>query len=200
MAVKVTIDDREFQAALKAYMKVSRRSLAEIVNKRAVNIAYKSIRYTPKAKKTKIRSDLKGMSSVHPKAPIAALIVNLNARNRKRKGYYGDKMREKIDKLIFIRQMKIGFIRSGFLGAVKDLQPLAKVRRRPPRVNVQGKPKGYGTPARNGLNPTATIVNQVAGAVEVGSKAIQRAMQEDALDMRTFTAKRMQKDAKKFNA
>jgi hypothetical protein len=196
MAVELNIDTREFNAALRQYIKVSSRTLPEIVNKRAVNIAFKSIRHTPKAKKARIKRDLKVKSRTNPKAPLAAILVNAG-RNP---GLYGDDMKQAVEELKERRAKSIGFIKSGWLGAVNDLQPHAKVFRRTPRVNVKGKPKGFGRPARKGLNPTAEIVNQVAGAVKVGSSALQRAMNDDADDMRTFTAKRMQKDANKFNA
>lgn len=84
MAVKVTIDDREFQAALKAYMKVSRRSLAEIVNKRAVNIAFKSIKHTPAAGKRDINSELRAKSKRAPKQSLARLrVIVVNRRKSK---------------------------------------------------------------------------------------------------------------------
>ena len=196
MAAEVKIDDREFQAALRDYMKVSRRTLAEIVNKRAVNIAFKSIRYTPKAKKSRINRDLKQKSRIAPKAPIAAILVN----SKRKPGLYGQDMVDAVEDLKVKRARTLGFIKSGWFGAIKNLQPHAKVRRRAPRVNIQGKPKGYGRPARAGLNPTAEIVNQVPGANKIGSDALQRAMNEDAIDMKTFTAKRLQQDANKYNA
>jgi hypothetical protein len=196
VAVNIQIDTKEFNSALRDYIKVSRRSIAEIVNKRAVNIAFKAIRHTPKALKSKINRELKAKSKLNPKAPLGAILVN---KGRK-PGLYGEAMTSEIEALKQRRARTIGFIKSGWLGAVKDLQPHAKVFRRPPRVNVQGPPKGYGKPARSGLNPTAEIVNQVAGAVKIGASALQRAINEDAIDMRDFTAKRMQQDANKYNA
>lgn len=196
MAGEIKIDDREFKAALRSYMKQSRRTLAEIVNKRAVNIAFKSIRYTPKAKKSRINRDLKQKSLIAPKAPIGAILVN----SKRKPGLYGPSMIDAVEDLKVKRARTLGFIKSGWFGAIKDLQPHAKVRRRAPRLNLKGKPKGYGRAARRGLNPTAEIINQVPGASEIGSSALQRAMNEDAIDMRTFTAKRMQQDAKKYNA
>jgi hypothetical protein len=196
MAVELNIDTREFNAALRQYIKVSSRTLPEIVNKRAVNIAFKAIRYTPKARKSQITKDLKAKSNTNPKAPIGAILVNAG----RKPALSGGDLKQAVENLKLGRHRSAGFIKSGWLGAVKDLQPHAKVFRRTPRVNVKGKPKGFGRPARKGLNPTAEIVNQVAGAVKVGSSALQLAMNDDADDMRTFTAKRMQKDANKFNA
>jgi hypothetical protein len=202
MAASITIDDREFQAALKAYMKVSRRSLAEIVNKRAVNIAFKSIKHTPAAGKRDINSELRSKSKRAPKQSLARLRVIVINRKRDKEIPKGKDLTAAANEVIKNRKKSIGYIKAGWLSAVQALQPHAKLRKRPPRLNDDGDATklGYGKPARSGLNPTAIIANQVAGAVEVGSKAIQRAMQEDALDMRTFTAKRMQQDAKKFNA
>lgn len=196
MAVEITVDTREFKAALREYIKVSRRTLPEIVNKRAVNIAFKAIRYTPKARKSRINKDLKQKSRTNPNAPLSAILVNAG----RKPGLYGEDMKQAVEELRERRHKSLGFIKSGWLGAVNDLQPHAKVFRRAPRVNLQNKPKGYGRPARQGLNPTAEIVNQVAGAVKVGSPALQRAMNDDAADMKNFVAKRMQQDANRFNA
>lgn len=200
MAVEITVDAREFNAALKEYIKVSKRSLTEIVNKRAVNIAFKSIRYTPKATQSRIKRDLKQKSRTNPKAPVGAILVNYKRGQAGKKGLYGSEMADAVENLRLGRERSSGFIKSGWIGAVQDLAPHAKVFRRPPRIVVKGRPKGYGRPARQGINPTAEIVNQVAGAVKVGASALQRAMNEDAIDMRTYVAKKMQQDADRFNA
>jgi hypothetical protein len=196
VAAKVSIDTREFKAALAQYTRYSKRSLAEIVNKRAVNIAFKAIRHTPKTKKPSINRELRQKSRVAPKAPLGAIL----AQKGRNPGLYGDEMKKAVESLKAKKAASIGFIKSGWIGAVRDLSPHAKVYRRPPRVIVKGKPQGFGRPARRGLNPTAEIVNQVAGAVKVGSAALQRAINEDALDMKTYVARKMNQDAKKFNA
>lgn len=200
MAVEITVDTREFNAALREYIKVSSRTLPEIVNKRAVNIAFRAIRHTPRATKSRIKRDLKQKSRTNPKAPLGPVLVNYNRGRAGKKGLYGPDMVDAVDQLQLGREKSAGFIKSGWIGAVQDLAPHAKVFRRPPRITVKGKPKGYGKPARQGLNPTAEIVNQVAGAVKVGSAALQRAINEDAADMRNYVAKRMQQDANRYNA
>ena len=121
MAVNVTIDTKEFNAALREYIKVSRRTLPEIVNKRAVNIAFKAIRYTPKARKSRINRDLKAKSRTNPKAPLGAILVNYNRGQKGEKGLYGSKMVSAIEDMKLGRHKSAGFIKSGWLGAVNDL-------------------------------------------------------------------------------
>ena len=196
MEVSITVDTREFNSALKEYIPYSKRSLAEIVNKRAVNIAFKSVRFTPSARKPRINRDLKQKSQIAPKAPLGAIL----AQKGRSPGFYGDDMKAAVEDLKLKRHRSVGFIKSGWLGAVKDLAPHAKMFRRPPRVNVKGKSKGYGRPARAGINPTAEIVNQVQGAVKVGAPALNRALNADATDMRQYVAKKMQQDANRYNA
>ena len=200
MAVSIEIDTREFNAALREYIKVSKRSLPEIVNKRAVNICFKSIRFTPKARKSRIKRDLKQKSRINPKAPVGAILINKQRGEAGKPGRYGAEMAAAMERWEIKRNVSSGFIKSGWLGAVKDLAPHAKVFRRPPRVEVKDKPKGYGRPARVGINPTAEIVNQVNGAVKVGAPALQRAMNADAADMKNYVARKMQQDASRFNA
>lgn len=195
MAVKIDIDTREFNAALRDYVRHSSRSLAEIINKRAVNICFRAIRHTPAARKPTINRDLRQKSRVASKAPLGAIL----AQKGRNPGLYGDDMTAAVDTLKLKRHRSIGYIKSGWFGAIKDLQPHAKVFRRPPRVNVSNSPKGYARAAKPGINPTAEIINQVEGAITVGRAALQRAMNEDALDMRDYVARKMQQDAKRYN-
>jgi hypothetical protein len=200
VAVEVKIDTREFNAALREYIKFSKRSLAEIVNKRAVNICFRAIRHTPAARRPRINRDLRQKSRVAPKAQLGPILVNYNRGRAGKKGLQGKDMAAAVEKMRLARHASVGFVKSGWFGAIRDLQPSAKVFRRPPRVIIKGRPKGYGKAARQGINPTAEIVNQVEGAVKVGRHALQRAMNEDALDMRGYVAKKMQQDADRFNA
>lgn len=200
MAISIQVDTKEFNAALREYIKVSRRTLPEIVNKRAVNIAFKSIRWTRKARKSQINRDLKQKARIAPKAPIGAILVNYKAGQDGEKGFYGDKMKQQVERMKLARHSSAGYIKAGWLGAFRDLQPHAKVFRRPPRGLGSGNAakKGFGRPAKRGINPTAEIVNQVEGAVKIGAPGLQRAMNADAADMAQFAAKRMQQDANKF--
>ena len=55
----INIDTREFQAALKQYVKHSKRDLAFIVNKRAINVGFLALRKTPTATAKRIERDLR---------------------------------------------------------------------------------------------------------------------------------------------
>lgn len=190
------VDTREFDAALRAYIPHSKRTFADIVNKRGVNVAFKATRFTQKARPSKIRRDMRRPSRNHPGAPLGAVLVNKG----RSPGLQGPDMRDAVDRLTRAKERSIGFIKSGWLGAVNDLQPHAKVRRRPPKVNVRGRPQGYARPARPGIAPAAEIVNHVPGAAEIGAEGLQRALNADARDMAEYVARRMQADANKWNA
>ena len=61
------------------------------MNKRAINGAFKAIRFTPKANAAKIRRALRLKSRLN--APLASLILNKLQGKYGRKGYYGAEMR-----------------------------------------------------------------------------------------------------------
>ena len=213
MATELKIDTREFEAALKKYIMVSKRDLAYIVNKRALNVAFHAIRETPKARKGAIRRELLAPSRESPSAPIAALIINrrlgkaqaefvnqYNQKSQQLRGLHGAEMRAAIQKLIKKRQNTIGYIRSGWLKAIHVLKRVTKDSKRPPRVNVFGRVEGDVRPAKSGINPTAVIINSTRAAVKIGAAGLAKAIALDAADMREFTAKRLQKTANRFNA
>lgn len=207
----VKLDTREFQSALRQYARHSKRSMAEIVNKRAINVAFIAMRKTPTARANRIERDLRKRISVpgrkgKGRPPRAALIIASGSRHAGRAkpapGLYGAEMREAVEKLVKQRQRSRGYVKSGFMKSIRDLERRTKGRaKRQPR-NVQDFKRlpGEGRGARAGLNPTAEVINYATDAVKLAGKPLQQAINADARDMRTFTAKRMQKDANKFNA
>ena len=213
MPTGITIDTKEFEAALAEYIKVSKRDFAYIINKRALNVAFHAIRQTPKARRVAIRQELMSPSRESPSAPIAALIINRQLgkaqakfvhehkqKSQQLRGLHGAEMRAAIQKLIKKRQNTIGYIRSGWLKAIHVLKRVTKDSKRPPRVNVFGRVEGDVRPAKSGINPTAVIINSTRAAVKIGAAGLAKAIALDAADMREFTAKRLQKTANRFNA
>ena len=113
------LDTREFQRALLKYIPTTKRDLPEIVNKRAINVAFKAIRFTPKANAGKIRRQLKKQAK--GKAPLAALILNKLQGKYGRKGYYGAKMKSEVDEWIAGKIRGIGYLKSGWLAAGRQI-------------------------------------------------------------------------------
>lgn len=210
MASGFSLDTSQFNRALAEYIRVSKRTLPEIVNKRSVNVAFLALRRTKSARPGRIERDLRRRVSVpgrkgRGRPPRAALLVQKGGKHspfeKPSPGLYGADMRAAIDLLIQKRQRTRAYIKSGFLKSARDIQRgLKGPSKRPPRnLNTFSKQPGEGRKARPGLNPTAEIINYATGADKVAGPALQAALNADADDMKRFAAKRMQQDANKFN-
>ena len=168
MASQVTfkIDKTEFDRAMRAYREVSKRTPAEICNKKAYYIARRALWYTDKADSKKIAAELGSLrkgkmrlttrtrytwSGKTYQAPFAALI--LNARARPGQGLYGAKMTEAIQKFLAARMRSVAFLKSGWIGAIKALENFVGSKAGLPPIDRQAKDKkihGTGTPAADG--------------------------------------------------
>jgi len=223
VAVEFSIDTREFQDALKLYMKYTKKTLAEAVNHRAINITFKAIQYTKATTLGKIKREMWRTSRKHPGVPVLALLANKYVAGKDQrfagkykalKNAYGPKgitpkntedftgkMGAAMDMLWDLKQRSRGFIKAGWFGAINDLRPFVKIKRKPPK-NIQGdgaaKKLGMAKPAFSGINPTAEIINRVNGAVKVGAKPLHRAIKADADDMMVYVRRKMQEEADKF--
>lgn len=205
----ITIDTREFNAALQLYMRHSKRDLAFVVNKRAINVSFIAMRKTPAATAGKINRQLRKRIAVDgrkgkKKPPLVALMINKGSNKiggeKPAKGLYGAAMAEEIREVIGKRQRTRAYIKSGFIKTIRDLEKRDRGRqkRQPRNVQTFSRQAGQGKPAFAGINPTAEIINFATGAKEIAGPALQSALNADAADMRKFTAKRMQQTANKY--
>lgn len=208
----IRIDSSEFRSALKLYLKASSRDLPYIINKRAINIAFIAMRKTPSASGKRIAQNLLKKISVPGKKgknrpPRAALLIASGSEKSglKRKpvpGLYGSAMSEAIRDLIDRRQRTRGYIKSGFLKSIRDLEKRSpgRAKRKPRNVQDFSRLPGAGVAAKPGFNPTAEILNYASNSAKVAGPALQAAVNADARDMKQFAEKRMAKTAKRFSA
>ena len=169
--MKMELDTREFQKALLKYIPTTKRDLPEIVNKRAINVAFKAIRFTPKANAAKIRRALRLKSRLN--APLAALIVNKLQGKYGRKGYYGAAMKSEVEEFIKGKVRGIGYLKSGWLASAQQMARLAGMKvGRSRATKVYGKGEhGQAKHAKPGWTPSATIINLAEGIADVGTPA-----------------------------
>ena len=80
------MDMKHFNRVLEKYSHLTSKSMVETVNHRATNIAYQSIRFTPKTTPAKITSEMYAASKVDARAPLAAVLVNYNRGRQGKKG------------------------------------------------------------------------------------------------------------------
>ena len=205
----IEIDTREFQEAMKFYLKHSKRDLAFVVNKRAINVSFLTMKKTPSASAARINRDLRKRIAVDSrkgkkKPPLAALLIASGSDKiggkKPARGLYGAAMKEEIERVIGRRQRTRAYIKSGFIKTIRDLERKVPGRQKRPPRGTQGfsKPAGEGRPARPGINPTAEVINHATNAGRIAGPALQKALNADAADMRRFTEKRLQKTANKF--
>ena len=109
-------------------------------------------------------------------------------------------MAKLIGQVIKRRQRSRGYVKSGWLQSIRDLERNTPGRKKNQPRNVQtfSRFPGEGRAARQGINPTAQVLNHASDAYKIAARPLQAALNADALDMRRFTAKRMQQTANKF--
>lgn len=233
--VKVHLDRREFDQTLRLYARYSKRDPATICNTKGFFIARRAVLETKKASKAKIARDLRegiktgrvnfsaGKNAVwggtllsqinsgvimERGAPLAALIINKRRSDKGQPGLYGDAMKRAIASLIAVRKRSVAFLKSGWLPAIKTLEPLAQKRgapRSPGRdVQIVGKPKGYAIPAKEGFVAVSEIVNQAIAKHDrkdalqkYGGPALEKAFRFEMASMRQYIERKMRETAKR---
>ncbi len=212
-----------FDAALKDYIAVSRRTVPEVINRKAYFIARKSLWFTVKADAGEIKSRFNRSITVERSVesgrggelstgPFGAILIN--KRLGKGKGLYGSAMREKFKQVLAARLRSVAFLKAGWLPAIRILDSIVNDKEGaapfPPEANrMSWSPKQIGdaVAAKPGDLPFATIVNAAIashdskGALQIyGSRALDTAFYDETQSMIEETRKRMQKDADKTNA
>lgn len=215
MAISVDVDTKEFRAKLQEYMKFTRKTLPEALNHRAVNIAFRAIRYTPSAKKGSVGAKLRQGSHIKPSVPLAAIMVQKylgNKNKRYSQSYksfdtkhgskpippaakdFKQRMEAAVTDLINMRNWSRGFIKAGWLGAIRAMSAYHRVKRKGPK-SVKAGPKalrlGKARVAVESFSPKAIIENYVPGAVKMGATALSRAMKDDVRDMSNYIIRKL---------
>jgi len=177
----ITFDTREFDRALKEYVKLSSRDEAEILNRKALRIAHGALANTKKAERSAIEdlglrtASVKEYTSEKTKkkkvkrkfdfAENEAIGKYLGARSKAgRSSGQSFENRKAIAKAarkwIAAKLRSIGFLRSGWIVSIKKLSSLVgEAYQRPADVVSRSANLGQCTPAKPGPNPFALIEN-----------------------------------------
>lgn len=233
MADGITINLAEFRAAFREYREVSRRDDAQILNTKAFYIARGAVRDTYRPSKEQVRKELEKLfqgqqikkamvTRFHTsanrlgqtyQAPLAALIINANRGKRGLPGLSWERMKRAIKSFAARKYRSIAFIASGFLPAVKALEPFAERKGSAPpldrEVKQYGAAKGSGLPAAKSserITARAVIVNAAnakgdkTGALEkYGGAGLALAFAREIASMRQYIEQKKQATANKFN-
>src|SRR3990167_6345896 len=139
-------DQSQFDAALKAHLANTSRTIERVINGRAYFVALAAIRLTVKVSAAKIEAELGRIVRVEKiskkgrkynrkqlqltpgrdgRAPLAALIINKRLGRGETfhglsgRGAYGREMRDAIKYLIGVRKRSVAFIASGWIPALR---------------------------------------------------------------------------------
>lgn len=193
---------RDFTATLRRYAQYSKRDIPTIINTKAFYIARRATVETPAVDASKIREFI-GKDG----GEIIGKIINKRRGSRGEKGLYGKAMTKAIAVVRAARLRSRAFIKSGWLWAVKDLEPYAEKIGGGPRVDRKAKrigaAKGSAKPATQGWSVRAQIVNTVTakwdkeeGAAKIAEPALQRAFDAETQSMKEYIERKQRKAAK----
>lgn len=198
--ISISIDPvslASFRAALGEYMQVCKRDVVEIVNRRALNLAFRAAQFTPTADRNAV-AQLVGVRN-----PYALAVWNLKRAGKKIPKRH--QMEKVVSRLISARVRTVGFIRGGWVKAGRRVAELVRIRA--PRIgSLRGPGKGDAVVA-DILNLTAEIINRsvsksptsVAALRRYGGQGLNAALAFEARDMREYIARKLKQRADEFN-
>lgn len=209
-APPIRINRREFDDTFRKYMAVSQRDIAVALNTKAFYIARRATVETAKANAGDIRKvwGVRAGRSNSTRAAFAGKIINQIRGARGEKGLYGEEMAEAVAQMLVYRLRTVGFIKSGWIPAIKRLEPLAEKKgapRQDRRAAQLGTAKGWAVPARPGIRCIAIIANTAStkrdikqALLKFGTPGLQRAFDHEVASMKTYIERKMTASAKKL--
>jgi hypothetical protein len=196
----ISVDTSEFDAAMKEYVKYSKRSAEEIVNNKALAIAIGSYKNTYSAEKSVIRNYLSQPSNISPTLRIADVLAMRGKSNFNKKdiGRMGNALIKK-------RMAHTGSLKRSWLQALRDLSKVIKTKS---FIN-RGLPYGSGTgsPSR-GQKPIASAEFTSILSVKSGQSKVDRYLQsanqlafaKEAQSMREYVQRKVDQQNKAFSS
>jgi hypothetical protein len=163
--------EKQFSKTMKQYAELSRKEVSEAINKKATDVAIRAIKYTPRADKQKIESDLRANGLVYK-------LIKKTGLTRKQ-------AQQKAERMIRRRKASVGYIRAGWYKAAQAFGARGG-KTRPNKLAA----KGSGIKATR--SKTEAILNNAAfGAPNVGIYALARAMDEVRKDMMVYIGRKL---------
>ena len=210
MSLSIQVETREFNAALKQYVALTSKTLAQSLNHKAGNIAFRAYSATPKANKGKLAAELgasytekttrkgKLRKTLQLKSLSAAraILVHRLKKSGKLAGSNIDEAR--VRKFVGATLRSVGFYRSGWIPAIKRLARGAFFEKK------SGRPLGSVRPASEGFRPVVEIENNATpkenrSVVESFMvDALRKAFADETADIEQYLTKKLQTDADKL--
>lgn len=204
MEPKITVDLSSFNRALSEYIRHNKRDIADICNMKAYIIAKNAIEKTKAANPSNIKSQMEARSNMGQLSIAEAMAMK---RLRKQSNYKPrmPALRREARKILSAKLKSVGFLRSGWVPAIRMLSFRLKKQLVRNLTKVQkGKDKGGCKPAMvGGFAVSATIWNSItSGGGRTAATIIaglQRAINAEVISMRQYIDKKLTKSTNKFN-
>lgn len=216
--MKVEIDTKAFDEAFRKYRAARLDKDYPYVAHRALrNVLMRSVPKTPKADPSKIAHAMGQIATVTSiikkgrragqkrvlrlysfKDTLATRIINARRKKAGQEYLHGQELETAAKKMIAARMRASGFIRSGWLPAIKRLRSLTKQAEMPRDAGrIYGQEKGYLVPAKIGKVFSATEAgNSAKASGRVGQQALEAALAEVATDMLAWAIPRLRESAR----
>lgn len=215
------------RAQTERLLKVSSRTLPQILNQTALNAIGRTVNETPKADRLRIKTALGQFIKVNrinkkgrltqktvlapanffKQGPRLALIINARRRRHGMPGLEGPEMDKAMAKALKGRLFSSGFEASAWFPGLRTLieaisaggkKPFIIARMR--GIATVGRAKGEATPAsRISFRPKVMVINMAKGIVKVGSAALQRGIDAEAAEIKRHIEEDLKPAADKFN-
>ncbi len=219
--MSVKINQAAFSRQLRRYAKVNRRSFKEIVNAKALDMAFQALKHTDaanagaieyklgaignKVSKSRKTGQLRKGKRILKADSFAARIVNSRRKKAGKALIWGKELEKAAQKLINMRVRAVKFLKSGWMPAIKKLSYAVERRdRRPwPKGLSKGKarPKGWGRPAKGELKPEAWVANSATNnsrlAISKIEAGLSRGMAASVASMAIYIEKKLGRNYKK---
>lgn len=196
-----------FDRELDRYIAASSKELPTILNSKAYFVARKALWFTDKAAAVKIRrlEKMKGRNGGH----LVGSIINKRRKAKGENGLYGKEMKVEVDRLIAARLRSVAFLKSGWIPAIRFLDPKAQDKQLAgPTVRgatQYGRPKGTASAATEAVlscviqNLAQAKSDRINALTTIGGRGLNRAFLDEAASMVEYVEKKMKKHADEAN-
>jgi hypothetical protein len=219
------LNTSEFDRTLKQYVELSKRDWAQVFNTKGFFIARRATGTTKKADAKEIRSlreraligtGIRFRKGKARKVNIrddlstsrAARILQAARRNEGKPAITAADLPKAVKSFIGRRLRSVAYLRSGWIPAIKILQPLADVRGGPRAdrsAKQLGRPKGGAKPARNLWRTTCQIYNEAItrkqgdeGLRKFGEAGLRQAFADELPSMKEYIERKLTERARRL--
>lgn len=185
------VDLTDFNAALKAYVKESKMEIAEAVDKKAIDIAFRANKETKKANR----------GSIQPKGSQIYYVLAATGATRQGKSVKGKGNKKTADKIASRRFAAINYNKSLWLKLASDLGATVKSLTKKASKLTHAK----GTKSKKGGatdKPFAVLeINRLESdnVAEQMAPSLKKAVAASVEDMKTYIARKIAERSKKYS-